>query len=177
MFQTIIGTISDYAVPLIILLIPLYGLLKGVKIYEVFIEGAKEGFYTAVRIMPYLVAMLFAVGIVRETGVLNMVTSLLSPLCSAVGIPSEVLPLGFMRTLSGGGAQAMLAEILGTYGADSKIGLTASIAMGSTETTLYVIAVYYGSIGISRTRHTLPVCLTSDAVSLLAAAFISNLIF
>lgn len=177
MFQTVLGYISDYAIPFLLLFIPLYGIIKKVKVYEVFVVGAKEGFTTAVRIIPYLVAMLVAIGIFRKSGAMDLVTTILSPITNLIGMPSEILPMGIMRSLSGGGAEGMMVDLFTTYGPDSQIGRMASVAMGSTETTMYAVAVYYGCIGVTKTRHTIPVGLIVDSISLIAAVFITNLMF
>jgi spore maturation protein B len=177
MLQTVLNTISLYAIPVILLGIPLYGYIKKVKVYEVFVGGAKEGFDTAIRIIPYLVAMLAAIGIFRASGAMNFVVKLLSPVTSLIGLPAEVLPMGIMRSLSGGGAEGMMVELFNTYGPDSLIGRMSSVAMGSTETTMYAIAVYYGVVKITKVRHTLSVGLLVDAISLIAAAVITNIVF
>lgn len=177
MFQTIISKISLFAIPVLLVGIPLYGYFKKIKVYEVFVEGAKEGFSTAITIIPYLVAMLVAIGVFRASGAMDFVVRLLSPITNLIGMPAEILPMGLMRSLSGGGAQGMMVELFQTYGPDSLIGRMASVAMGSTETTMYVIAVYFGSIKISQTRHAVPVGLIADMISLIAAVIITNLVF
>ena len=177
MIQLILSQISLYAIPALLLGIPLYGYIKKVKVYEVFTDGAKEGFQTAVRIMPYLVAMLAAIGIFRVSGAMDYLVKLLRPITSLIGMPAEVLPMGIMRSLSGGGAQGMMVELFNTYGPDSLIGRMASVAMGSTETTMYVIAVYFGSVKISQTRYAVPAGLLVDAISLISAAIITNIVF
>ena len=177
MLQTALGNISLYAIPVILLFVPLYGYIKKVKVYEVFVEGAKGGFTTAVRIIPYLVAMLFSIGIFRASGAMDIVVKIFSPITNLIGMPAEVLPMGIMRSLSGGGAEGMMVELFKTHGPDSLIGRMASIAAGSTETTMYVLAVYFGAVKITKTRHAIPVGLLVDLVSLLAAVFITNLVF
>ena len=177
MLQTALGTISLYSIPLLLLGIPLYGHIKKVKVYEVFVEGAREGFFTAIRLIPYLVAMLAAIGIFRASGAMDVVVKVLSPITNLMGMPAEILPMGLMRSLSGGGAQGLMVELFNTYGPDSFIGRMASIAMGSTETTLYVLAVYFGVVKITKTRHALPVGLLVDLISLIAAVTVTNIIF
>ena len=176
-FVRVIRSISVYAVPVILIAVPLYGMIRGVKVYECFAEGAEEGLKTAFRVLPYMVTMLFVIGIVRETGAMDLFVALMAPLTSTVHIPPEILPMGIMRSLSGSGAQAMLGDILNSYGPDSLVGFSASVAMGSTETTLYCAALYYGSVGVKNTRYTVPLGLAADAVSLIAAAVISRLMF
>lgn len=173
----VLEIISLYAIPFLLLTIPLYGYFKKVKVYETFVEGAKEGFSTAVMIIPFLVAMLVAIGMFRSSGAMDLLTGFLAPVTEAVGMPAEVLPMALMRSLSGGGAEGMMAELIATHGPDSFIGRMASVLMGSTETTFYIIAVYFGSIGVKKTRHAIPAGLLADFASIVAAVFITNLVF
>lgn len=177
MFVEIVNMISIWAIPLIIVTIVVYGYLKGVKVYEVFVEGAKEGFATAITVMPFLVAMLVAIGIFDASGAMKLLTKILSPITNLIGIPSEIVPMALMRPLSGGGAQGLMVEIFKTYGPDSFIGRVAATMMGSTETTLYVLTVYYGSIAVKNTRHSLPVGLLADLAGILTSVFAVKLIF
>ncbi|PAB59301.1 spore maturation protein [Anaeromicrobium sediminis] len=177
MFQNIMGAISTYAIPLILLLIPLYGYIKKVKVYEAFTEGAKEGFYTAVRIIPYLVAMLVAIGIFRKSGAMDILNGILRPITNLIGMPSEVLPMALMKPLSGGGASGIMNDLFTTYGPDSLIGRTASIMNGSTETTFYVLAVYFGSVAIKKTRHAVLAGLIADTVGIITAVIVARIMF
>lgn len=177
MFIKIMETISLYAIPLIVLMIPVYGYIKKVKVYESFTEGAKEGFHTAVRIIPFLVAMLVAIGIFRASGAMDFATRLLSPITNLIGMPGEVLPMALMRPLSGGGASGVMNALFADHGPDSLIGRMASVMNGSTETTLYVLAVYFGAISVRKTRHALPAGLIADAVGLITAVIVTNLMF
>ena len=177
MFQSIIEGISATAIPLIILFIPLYAYFKKIKVYEVFVDGAKEGFNVAVRIMPFLVAILVSVGIFRASGALKYITVLLAPITNLIGMPSETIPMAFMMPLSGSGAIGVMSDLLNTYGPDSFIGLLTSSMMGSTETTFYILAVYLGSVGIKNGRHALPASLAGNVAGILAAVFISNIVF
>jgi spore maturation protein B len=170
-------TISKWAIPFMLITITAYGYFKKVKVYEAFTEGAKEGFNTAVRIIPFLVAMLVAIGVFRASGAMDLFTRALSPITSLIGMPSETLPMALMRPLSGGGATGILGDIINTYGPDSYIGRVASTMMGSTETTFYVLAVYFGSVAIKNTRHALPAGLVADAVGLISAVLITRLVF
>jgi len=172
-----IQVISDFAIPFILLAIPAYAFSKRVKVYEVFTDGAKEGFQTAVRIIPYLVAMLVAIGVFRASGAMDILSSLLSPVTNLIGMPSETLPMAFMRPLSGGGATGVMTDLITTHGPDSLIGRISSVMMGSTETTFYVLAVYFGAVSIKKTRHALPVGLIADAVGILTAVIIARLMF
>ncbi|AOT69054.1 spore maturation protein [Geosporobacter ferrireducens] len=177
MFMEIISGISTYAIPFILLAIPTYAFVKKVKVYESFTDGAKEGFETAVRIIPYLVAMLVAIGVFRASGAMDVVTSILSPITNLIGMPAEVLPMALMRPLSGGGATGIMSDLITNHGPDSLIGRMASIMMGSTETTFYVLAVYFGAVAIKKTRHALPAGLIADGVGLITAVIVTRLMF
>jgi spore maturation protein SpmB len=152
------------------------GVVRKVKVYETFIAGAKEGFQLAVTLIPYLVAILVAVGMFRASGGLEALVSSISPLTAPFGLPSEVLSLAFLRPLSGSGAFAITAEILQTHGADSYIGNLASTMNGSTETTFYVLAVYFGSVGITRLRHAVPAGLLADAAGVIGSVLAVRLL-
>lgn len=175
--KSLIQIFSTVAIPLIIGIFVLYGIVKKVKIYEVFVEGAKEGFDIAVRIIPYLVAMLAAIGIFRAGGAMEFLVQMLSPLTNVIGMPAEALPMALMRPLSGSGALGIMAEIISVHGADSFIGILVSTIMGSTETTFYVIAVYFGAVNIQRTRHALAAGLLADVAGVLGALFIVRFLF
>lgn len=178
MFSMIMEKISLYAIPVIILLIVGYAfLIKKVKVYEVFCDGAKEGFTTAVRIIPFLVAMLVAIGVFRASGCIDIMIKFLDPVLSLIGMPGEVLPLAILRPLSGGGASGVMNDILITYGPDSLIGKIASTMMGSTETTFYVLAVYFGAVNIRKTRYAVSVGLLADIAGLLTAVWVCRIMF
>jgi spore maturation protein SpmA len=163
--------------PLIVLMgiILLYGVTRGVKVYDAVVDGGKEGFQVAVRIIPYLVAMLVAIGMLRASGALDLLATLVAPITNLVGMPAETLPMVLTRPLSGNGAYAVAAEIMRTYGTDSLIGNIVSTMQGSTETTFYVLALYYGVVGVRLTRHTIAACLISDAAGMLAAVWTCRL--
>ncbi|AWZ49418.1 spore maturation protein [Clostridiaceae bacterium 14S0207] len=163
-------------IPVIILLIILLGMSKGVKVYECFVEGAKEGISICIRIFPYLLAMLLAVGIIRESGVLNYIIGGVGKVTSAVDLPSEVLPLVLIKPLSGSGALGVFTEIIKTYGPDTYVGVLASIIMGTTETIFYTVSVYYGSVKIKKIRHTLWAALLADMVAIISAVCFTKLI-
>lgn len=170
--------ISAWIIPAIIVFIPLYAALRRkVPVYETFVEGAKDGFGTAINIIPHLVGMMVAISMFRASGALELMLSAVRPLFDWVGIPSEVLPLGILRPLTGAGSLAFTSDLIQTYGPDSMIGRIASTIQGSTDTTLYVLTVYFGAIGIRRTRYALKVGLFSDLVGFLAAIFICLYIF
>ena len=176
-FLSVTQTLSIFAIPTMVLFVVVYGVIKKVKIYEAFVEGAKEGFNVGVRIMPFLVAMLVAIGIFRAGGAMDILTTILSPLTSLIGMPAETVPMAFMRPLSGSGALGVMSEIIKTHGPDSLIGRMVSVMMGSGETTFYVLAVYFGSVSVSKTRHAVPAGIIADVVGILASVWLANLIF
>jgi len=178
MFTFIMEKISLYAIPIIILFIVSYAyFVKKVKVYEVFCEGAKEGFSTAIKIIPFLVAMLVAIGVFRSSGAIDVIERYLNPILQFIGMPGEVLPMAIMRPLSGGGSTGILNDIFITHGPDSMIGRMASVMMGSTETTFYVLAVYFGAVSIRKTRHAVAAGLLADIAGILATVWICNIMF
>jgi spore maturation protein B len=176
-FTNIVDIISIVAIPALILLVVIYGIIKKVKIYEAFVEGAKEGFNVGVRIIPYLVAMLVAVGIFRAAGAMEMLATILAPATKLIGMPPEALPMAIIRPLSGSGALGMMSEIIKSHGADSLIGRMVSVMMGSSETTFYVLAVYFGAVGVTKTRQAVPAGIIADVTALIASVWVVNLIF
>lgn len=176
-FATFIGTISVIAIPAIILFIVIYGAIKKVRIYEVFVEGAKEGFNVGVRVIPYLAAMLIAIGIFRAGGAMEILAAILSPITGLIGMPSETLPMALIRPLSGSGALGVMSELINTHGPDSLIGRMVAVMMGSGETTFYVLAVYFGAVGINKTRQAVPAGIIADIVAILMSVWVTNLIF
>lgn len=177
MFIKIMEAFSLYAIPVILLGIPTYGMIKKVKVYEAFTDGAKEGFTNAIRIIPFLVAMLVAIGVLRASGALGYFARFMSPITNLIGMPSEVLPMALMRPLSGGGANGIMVDLFKTYGPDSLIGRMASVISGSTDTTFYIIAVYFGAVGVKKIRYSLSAGLMADLAGILAAVFLTNLMF
>ena len=169
-------SVSTWAIPTILFAVPLLALVRGVRVYEVFCEGAKEGFEIAVRILPYLVAMFVAIGVFRASNALDALLSLIQPVTGLLGIPPEVVPLALIRPLSGSGSLGILAELLEEYGPDSLIGLIASTMQGSTETTLYVLTVYFGSVGVVKARHSLAVGLFADLVGFVVSVAVVRLL-
>lgn len=165
----------SFIIPFIILLILSYGHIKGVKVYDAFVEGARDGLMITVRILPYIAAMLLAVGMLRNSGGLDFLLYVLRPATTAAGIPAEVVPLIIMKPLSGSGALGILADILKRNGADSYAGVLASIIMSSTETIFYTITVYFGSVGIKNIRHTLAAAIVADLAGLVAAVAICRI--
>ncbi len=179
MIRLVVETASGWVLALLIVGIPLYGLLKGVKVYEVFVEGAKEGFNVALRIIPFLVAILAAVGAFRGAGAMDALASVLAPITTRIGLPPEVLPIALVRPFSGSGSLGLLGNVFSTpgLGPDSYAGRLGSILQGSTETTFYVLSVYCGSVGIVRYRHALAAGLAADATGLAASMVIARLLW
>ena len=174
---TTFDLISQWVIPAIILYIIMYAYLKKVKVYESFIEGAKEGFGIAIMIIPYLVGILMAIEIFKASGAMEVFKAVFTPITKVIGMPVDVLPLAIIRPLSGSGARGFMLSVFNSQGVDSFAGMMASVMQGSTETTFYVLAVYYGAIGIKKTRHTLPACLLADVAGILASVFICQLYF
>jgi spore maturation protein B len=174
MLREVTSIVADGAIPVVIATVCGVGLARGVKVYEVFVEGAKEGFETAVRIIPYLVAVLVAVGMVRSAGLLDLLGRSLAPILDRVGIPAETLPMMLIRPLSGSGADGVMVELMKTHGADSLAATTAAVMSGASDTTFYVLAVYFGSVGIERIRHALWAGLLGDLAGLAAAAWMTR---
>ncbi len=177
LFRTVINFISILAIPLMIAIFLGWGFFKKVRVYEVFVEGAKDGFHTAIRIIPYLVAMLFAIGIFRASGAMDVLISIITPLTNLIGMPPDALPMALMRPLSGSGSLGIMTELMKVHGPDSFIGVLASTLYGSSETTFYILAVYFGSVNIKNTRHAVPVGLLADLAGMLAAVFICRILF
>ncbi len=163
--------------PLILVSIALFGFSRRVKVYESVVQGAREGFQIAVLIIPFLVAILVSVGMFRASGGLDTLLSLLAPVTGWIGFPPEALPMALIRPLSGSGALGVMTETMQAYGPDSFVGFLVSVMNGSTETTFYVIAVYFGSVRVRATRHTIAACLAADATGVVAALFFARLFF
>ena len=162
---------SDYLIPLLLAGAALYALCRRVDVFSALTTGAGEGLSVVLRILPPLVALLTAVYMLRASGALELLTELLTPVLTFLGIPPETVGLLLIRPVSGSGALAVGSDIMQTYGPDSTIGRTAAVMLGSTETTFYTVAVYYGAAGIRRTRHTIPAALAADIAGFLAAAW------
>ena len=171
--------IAPWIIPGLIVFFLLYGVIRGVRIYEVFVEGAKEGFQVAVRIMPYLVAILVAVGMLRASGAMEAMVHWIGGFTEQFGLPAEALPMALLRPLSGSGAYGVMASIINdpAVGPDSYTGMLVTTLQGSTETTFYVIAVYFGAVQIRRIRHTLAAALTADVVAVIAAVAVCLWLF
>lgn len=172
-----INVLSAWAVPVMIAFIPLYAYLKKVPVYESFVDGAKDGFSTAIGIIPHLVGMMVAISVFRASGALEFFVGWMSPWLAKLSVPAEVLPLGILRPLTGTGSLAFTTDLIKTYGPDSMIGRIASTIQGSTDTTLYVLTVYFGAVGIRNGRYALKVGLFSDVVGFIAAIAVCLLLF
>lgn len=181
-FVSISEVVSQWTIPAVILGIIVTAKVRGVAMYESFITGAKEGFGVAIMIIPYLVAILFAIKVFLASGMFDDLKYVATAGLQSVGMDEfaetfELLPLALTRPLSGGAARGVLVEVLDSEGPDSFLGNTASLMMGSTETTFYVLSVYFGAVGIKRFRHTLPACLIADLAGLAAALTIGWVLF
>jgi spore maturation protein B len=172
-----VSMISMWAIPVIIVFIPLYAAFKKIPVYETFTEGAKDGFDTAIRIIPHLVGMMVAISVFRASGALELIIGWIEPLLSRFNIPGEVLPLGILRPITGAGSLAYTTDLIKEFGPDSMIGRIASTIQGSTDTTLYVLTVYFGAAGIRKSGYALKVGLISDAVGFIAAIAVCFLVF
>lgn len=155
----------------------MYGMKNGVKVYECFVEGAKDGISICVKIFPYLLAMLIAVGVFTDSRLLDAFINLVRPVVKIIGLPPEVVPLVMVKPLSGSGALGVFTDILKRYGADSYIGLVASIVMGSTETIFYTLTVYYGAVKIKKIRHTLWAAIFADLTAIIMAVTLARFMF
>jgi spore maturation protein SpmA len=172
-----LGVLSLLAVPFILAFFALYAALRGVKVYEEFVTGAKEGWQVAMRVIPYLLAILVGVRMFREAGAIELVAAVLSPVLQPLGVETDLLPLILVRPLSGSATTGLFTELVTRFGADSLIARTAATIYGSTETTFYVLAVYFGSVAIHKGRHALATGLVADATGALASIYISRWLF
>ena len=170
--MNIINYISSAAIPLTILIIIVYGLLEKNKVYDTFVEGAKEGIEIVFNIFPTLIGIFVAVGALRSSGILDLIIKFISPITNFFNIPSEIMPLALVRPISGSASMAVATDIMTTFGVDSKIGLIASTIMGSTETTLYTIAIYTSCVGVKKIRFVLAAALIADIVGMLSSVVI-----
>lgn len=170
-------SMADLILPVVIGAILFYGIVKKVDIYGVFVEGAMEGAKAAIKIFPYILAVIFAINLFIHSGAENFIVRLLTPVTSLVGFPPELLSLSIVKPLSGGGALGVFQSILDNYGPDSYIGRSASVLMGSSETIFYTTAVYFGAVGIKNIRYTVKVGLIAHCASIFAALFVSRFMF
>lgn len=177
MFVEICQQVSLWAIPIILVIVPVVGYFRHVKVYEAFVEGAGEGFHTAIRIMPFLVAMMVAINIFRASGAMYVCVETIEPVLTFLGVPPELVPLALMRPLSGTGALGITTELLNTHGPDSMIGRIASTILGSTDTTFYILTVYFGAVGISKPRYSVCVGLLGDFIGFIGSIYICRQLF
>lgn len=175
--RNVLDLLSVFVIPAIIIGFPLYGLARRVPVYEEFIAGAREGFQVAVNIIPYLVAILFAVAMFRASGAMEFLVEGLRPLLAPLGVPPEVLPMVITRPLTGSGSAGIMLDLINTYGPDSLIVKIAATMFGSTETTFYVIAVYFGAINVRKTRHAVAAGLIADISAMILAVVVVKWMF
>ncbi len=164
-------------VPLILVLVCLHGMLRGVDVYDAMVVGCKEGLKTVVGILPPLVILLTAVSMIRASGGLELLAQVTSPLLALVGLPGELLPLMLVRPISGTAALGVGSDLMSTYGVDSYLGRVAAVMLGSTETTFYTVAIYFGSLGITKTRYAIPAALCADLAGFLGAVLAVQIFF
>ena len=161
--------ITKSIIPIIVVIIITYGMIKGKKVYDWFIEGAKEGLKVCANIFPYLLAMIVAVGIFKEANLLDLLNNCISPITNLIGLPKEVVPLVLIKPLSGSGAMGIFTDILKSNGPDSFVGLVASVIMGTTETIFYTVTVYFGAVKIKKIRHTVWAAVMADITAIIMA--------
>jgi len=175
--MTVIQSISIWMIPLVILTVLIVALYKRVPAYEMFVEGGKEGINIAISLLPFLVGMIVAINILRSSGALDAFILFISPLLNWLGIPAEIVPLALIRPISGTAALSVTTELIQNYGPDSFIGRLASTMQGSTDTTLYIITIYFGAVGIKRIRYALKVGLLADLLGIMASIIIVSIVF
>ena len=168
----IINFLSNLAMPLLILLIVIYGVIEKKEVFDKFIEGAKDGIKIVINIFPTLIGLFLAVGTLRSSGVIDIVINILDPLLKIVNLPTEIMPLALLRPISGSSSIAVATDIMKNFGVDSQIGIMAAVIMGATETTLYTIAVYSSSVKIKKTRFVLIAALTADIVGIITSIIV-----
>ncbi len=174
--MNILGYISTAAIPAIITVIILTGIINRVKVFDAFLDGAKEGITTVVKLIPTLVGLMVAVGVFRASGALDILVGLLKPLFSLMGVPADILTLAFMRPVSGSASLAIVSDIMDKFGPDSYIGKVACTIMGSTETIFYTLTIYFGTVAIRNIKYTLYAALITDVVGILVAVWIWRII-
>jgi len=175
--SSLISSFSNWLFLAFVVGIPLYGAIKKLDTFDAFIVGAKQGFEISVSLIPYLIAMLVAIGMLRASGFFELLNHFLAPVLARLGMPAELLPLALIRPFSGSASTGVMAELIHTYGGDSLIAKMAATMMGSTETTFYVIAIYFGSVSIRRTRHAIPAGLLADTAGVIASVCICRYLF
>lgn len=168
----IVNYISSAAIPIVMVIIIIYGLLEKNKVYDTFVDGAKEGMEIVIKLFPTLLGIFVAVGVLRSSGVLDFIIKMISPITNVLNIPGEIMPLAIVRPISGSASTAVATDIISKYGVDSKIGLIASTIMGSTETTFYTIAIYTSAVGVKKIKFVLTAALIGDIVGMLTSVAI-----
>lgn len=166
---------GSYVLPCMIVGIVAFGLYKRVKVFDCFMLGAKKGLHTVYELMPSIMGLVVAVSMLKESGAMEIISSVLRPVTSIFGVPEEITPMALLSPVSGGGSLSLFENVLRSYGPDSFVGQVASVVMGSTDTTLYAVTVYYAAANIKNTRHTLLAGLTADFMSLVLSAFFVRL--
>ena len=174
--MTVINFISNLAMPFIILIIVSYSVLEKNKVFDDFLEGAKEGLEIVLSILPTLIGLFVAIGALRNSGILDIIIRFITPLLNVIKFPSELMPLAMLRPISGSGATAVAVDIMKTYGVDNIIGIMASVIMGSTETTLYTIAIYTSCVKIKKTRGILIAALIADFIGILVSVIVCRMV-
>lgn len=164
-------------IPLLVAFFVAYGAWHKVPVYEAFTEGAKEGFDISIRIIPYLVAMMVAVAMFRASGAIDLLALAFEPVLEIIGMPADLLPLAITRSLSGSGARGIFAQIAATYGGNDPVTKTAAVMLGCSETTFYVLSVYFGAVGVKKFRHAVAAGIVADLTGILVALFVSKLFF
>lgn len=170
-----ISYISSIAIPMVILMIVLYGAIEKKKMFDIFLKGAKDGIKIVIKIFPTLVGLFFAIGLLRNSGLLEFIIDVINPLLVKFQIPSDILPLAILRPISGSASIAIATDIMKSFGVDSNIGIIASVIMGSTETTVYTIAVYTSSVNIKDTKYVLPAALIADFVGITTSIIVCQM--
>ncbi len=177
MFHSVMDFISLWALPAVLLLILTLGIIKKVPLYEVFTDGAQEGFKVSVKIIPYLVAIIVAISMLRASGAIEMLSNALFPVLSFFNVPADVTPIMIVRSLSGSAALGIFSDITNSLGPDNYATTLAAVMVGSSETTFYVLAVYFGAVGIAKLRYSVIVGLLADIIGIIAAVTVCNLMF
>lgn len=173
---TVMNWLSKAAIPGLVIMILLFGIIKKVPVFDTFLEGAKEGLETTIRILPVLVGIMLGIEILSKSGALDMIVMILRPVANLLGIPEEILPMAIIRPVSGSASLGLLSNQLKEYGPDTLIGRTLSVIMGSTETIFYTITVYFGAIGVKKTRYTLRVALLAGFAGLMSAVIVCRIL-
>lgn len=173
--NSIINYVSSSAIPVVIMLIIIYGLKEKIKVFDTFLEGAKDGMEIVIKMLPTLIGIFLAVGALRNSGIIDLIITIISPVINLLEIPSQIMPLALLRPISGSASMAVAVDIMQKYGVDTLTGLITSTIMGSTETTFYTIAIYTSCVGIKRTRGILIAALAADIAGMIASIVICRI--